>query len=141
MSKTPDQLLANLNTLTIRDTARLMSAVESDETLGQHVLAEYAAPYPNLIGITGPPGVGKSQLVDTLLNVIRKRFPQARLGVVAVDPSSPRSGGALLGDRIRMMRHAEDPIDSYPLYGYSGTPWWTCCGCSICSTHYADYGL
>ena len=57
-------------------------------------------------GITGPPGVGKSTLIDALL--VRLRQQGRRIGVVAVDPSSPRSNGALLGDRVRMMRHAID---------------------------------
>lgn len=58
------------------------------------------------IGITGPPGAGKSTLVDQLITGYRER--KAKVGVVAVDPSSPFSGGAVLGDRIRMVRHALD---------------------------------
>jgi LAO/AO transport system kinase len=58
-------------------------------------------------GFTGPPGVGKSTLIDGLLVQLRQRGQ--RVGVVAVDPSSPRSSGALLGDRVRMMQHAVDP--------------------------------
>ena len=57
-------------------------------------------------GFTGPPGVGKSTLIDALL--VRLREQGRRIGVVAVDPSSARSNGALLGDRVRMMRHAVD---------------------------------
>jgi len=57
-------------------------------------------------GFTGPPGVGKSTLIDALL--VRLRRQGRRVGVVAVDPSSPRSNGAMLGDRVRMMQHAVD---------------------------------
>jgi LAO/AO transport system kinase len=57
-------------------------------------------------GFTGPPGVGKSTLIDALLEMLRER--DRRVGVVAVDPTSPTSDGALLGDRVRMMRHAVD---------------------------------
>ncbi len=57
-------------------------------------------------GLTGPPGVGKSTLIDTLLTLLRRQH--RRIGVVAIDPTSPLSDGALLGDRVRMMRHATD---------------------------------
>jgi len=59
------------------------------------------------LGITGPPGSGKSTLVDKLISHFRDR--DLEIGVVAVDPTSPISGGAILGDRIRMVRHASDP--------------------------------
>jgi len=59
-----------------------------------------------IVGITGNPGCGKSTLVDAMIGVFRRRGQ--RVGVVAVDPSSPFSGGAILGDRIRMQRHALD---------------------------------
>ena len=60
-----------------------------------------------IVGVTGAPGVGKSTLVDALVTAARARGERA--AVVAVDPSSPFSGGALLGDRVRMQRHATDP--------------------------------
>lgn len=60
-----------------------------------------------VVGITGPPGAGKSTVVDELIRVIRQAG--ARVAVLAVDPNSPFTGGAVLGDRIRMMRHATDP--------------------------------
>jgi LAO/AO transport system kinase len=63
-----------------------------------------------LLGITGAPGSGKSTLTDALIREYRRRFPDRRLGVVAVDPSSPFTGGAVLGDRVRMMRHATDAM-------------------------------
>jgi LAO/AO transport system kinase len=61
----------------------------------------------HVIGITGSPGAGKSTLTDGLIEAFRKRGKT--VGVLAVDPTSPFTGGAILGDRIRMQRHAEDP--------------------------------
>ncbi len=59
-------------------------------------------------GITGPPGAGKSTLVDQLIRLLRAR--SQKVAVIAVDPSSPFTGGAILGDRIRMQDHASDPL-------------------------------
>ena len=61
----------------------------------------------HVIGVTGNPGAGKSTLTDRLIAELRKE--DKVVGVIAVDPSSPYTGGAILGDRIRMMRHATDP--------------------------------
>jgi LAO/AO transport system kinase len=74
-----------------------------------------------VVGITGPPGAGKSTLVDALISVWRARGD--RVGVVGVDPSSPRRGGAILGDRVRMQRHATDDgvfIRSFGTRGATG---------------------
>lgn len=61
----------------------------------------------HIVGLTGSPGVGKSTLTSELITAYRKK--EANIGVLAVDPTSPFSGGALLGDRIRMQQHVEDP--------------------------------
>jgi LAO/AO transport system kinase len=92
----------------LRAAARLMRDLD-DRMPGAR--EELAALYGStgrafVVGVTGAPGVGKSTLVDALVTVYRAKG--ARVGVVAVDPSSPFSGGALLGDRVRMQRHATD---------------------------------
>jgi len=89
--------------------ARLIRWLEDEDPRGRTALGEI---YPrtgraHLIGVTGPGGVGKSTLVDMLIAEQRRRG--RRVGVVAVDPSSPFTGGAILGDRVRMQRHATDP--------------------------------
>ena len=88
--------------------ASLMRALDDDLPGARVALREI---YPHggrafVVGVTGAPGVGKSTLVDALVGVARGRGE--RVAVVAVDPSSPFSGGALLGDRVRMQRHALD---------------------------------
>ncbi len=88
--------------------ARLISLVEDASPLLREV-AERLAPHTGhaqIIGITGSPGVGKSTTTSALVSVFREQG--RRVGVLAVDPSSPFSGGALLGDRVRMQNHATD---------------------------------
>ncbi len=92
-----------------RAIARAISLVENDSGPAREMMKEI---FPHsgrslIVGITGAPGSGKSTLVDQLIPSFRKRGK--RIGIVAVDPSSPFSGGAILGDRIRMMRHSVDP--------------------------------
>lgn len=92
-----------------RAVARLVSLVEDgDEVLPQ--VAAALAPYAgdaHVIGLTGSPGVGKSTTTNELVRAFRKA--DRRVGVLAVDPSSPFTGGAILGDRVRMQDHATDP--------------------------------
>ncbi len=95
----------------LRAAARLMSVATDDpRRLGEMLAGSRSWPQPRLVlGVTGAPGSGKSTLVDGVAAEFRRRWPERRLGIVAVDPSSPFTGGALLGDRVRMMRHATDP--------------------------------
>jgi LAO/AO transport system kinase len=103
---TIDELIAAARGGSQRATGRLLSCVESPrrhevlEALGDVVPAR-------VVGVTGPPGAGKSTTVGALVGAYRARGN--RVAVLAVDPSSPYSGGALLGDRIRMAAHINDP--------------------------------
>lgn len=93
----------------IRASARLMRLLDDEMEEGREELRKLY-PYTGrayIIGITGPPGAGKSTLVDQLISAFRKE--NKKIGVIAVDPSSPFTGGAILGDRIRMQRHSSDP--------------------------------
>ncbi len=92
----------------VASAARLIRLLEDERPEGRDALHEL---YPksgraHVVGVTGPPGAGKSTLVSALITALRKA--QKRVGVIAVDPSSPLSGGALLGDRVRMQQHATD---------------------------------
>jgi len=103
--------------------ARLMRALEDELPEAADELRRL---YPHtgrahVVGITGAPGTGKSTLIGSLISVLRKQG--LRVGVLAIDPSSPFSQGALLGDRLRMQQHATDPevfIRSLATRGWSG---------------------
>jgi LAO/AO transport system kinase len=107
----------------VRTAARLMRDLDDRRAGAIEVLK---ALYPHtggayIVGITGNPGAGKSTVVDAL--IAHYRAAGERVGVVCVDPTSPFSGGAILGDRIRMQRHALDPgvfIRSLATRGYLG---------------------
>ena len=92
-----------------RAVARAISLVENNRNAAQEMMKKI---FPHtggslIVGITGSPGSGKSTLVDQMTVLLRKK--RNEIGIVAVDPSSPFSGGAILGDRIRMMQHSVDP--------------------------------
>jgi LAO/AO transport system kinase len=93
----------------VRAVARLISLVEDGSPQLRAVAAELAPDTgrAHVVGLTGPPGVGKSTTTAALVGAYRARG--MRVAVLAVDPSSPFTGGALLGDRVRMQHHATDP--------------------------------
>jgi LAO/AO transport system kinase len=111
-----------------RAVARLISLVEDASPLLREVMAGLA-PYAGnaqIVGVTGSPGVGKSTSTSALVTALRAT--DKRVGVLAVDPSSPFSGGALLGDRVRMQDHATDAsvyIRSMATRGHLGGLAWS----------------
>ncbi|MDR3663736.1 MAG: methylmalonyl Co-A mutase-associated GTPase MeaB [Mycobacterium sp.] len=102
---TVTDLIAAARGGSVRAAGRLLSLVESSRRA--EVLAAIEPTGVRVVGITGPPGAGKSTTIAVLVAAYRRRG--LRVAVLAVDPSSPYSGGALLGDRIRMAQHINDP--------------------------------
>src|SRR4051812_40444163 len=91
----------------IKSLARTISLVENRVEGYEELLKQLPASSTGIIGITGPPGAGKSSLVDALIGELVQQ--DKRIGVLCVDPSSPFNLGALLGDRIRMSEWYEHP--------------------------------
>ncbi len=145
MARTVDvpELLERAREGSPRAVARLISLVEDASPQLREVMAALAGHAGSawVIGLTGPPGVGKSTSTSALVKALRAEG--LRVGVLAVDPSSPFSGGALLGDRVRMADHALDPgvyIRSMASRGHLGGLSWAtpqairvldACGCDV----------
>jgi LAO/AO transport system kinase len=93
----------------LRAAARAITWIENHHPEREQLLQELH-PYTGkafVVGITGSPGAGKSTMVDQFISFLRRK--NLKLGIIAVDPTSPFTGGAILGDRVRMQRHATDP--------------------------------
>ncbi len=108
LSNNPEKLVSEMLKGNRGALARLISLAEGGKINTIELLAKSGAKGkdPAIVGITGPPGAGKSTLADKLVENFRKSG--GRVGVIAVDPSSPFTGGALLGDRVRMGTHSAD---------------------------------
>ena len=111
MNQNIQTLIGQLRTGDIRALARAISTVEN-RAPGWSELLKTLFPHTGkarILGLTGPPGAGKSTLVDQLARFYRKNKDKRTVGIIAVDPTSPYTGGAILGDRIRMQEHFSDP--------------------------------
>jgi len=119
MKKLAEEILKG----SIAAAAKLMRYIEEEDI---HAINELKKLYLNksnsyVLGVTGLPGAGKSSLIDALINFFRK--DGKTVGVIAVDPTSPFTGGSILGDRIRMQNHSSDSgvfIKSLPTKGWKG---------------------
>jgi len=119
----PESLSAKVLKGDVQAAARLISLIEDESP---EALAEMESLYPRtgkayIVGVTGAPGVGKSTLLDNLIGYFRQQ--NKTIGVIAIDPTSALTGGALLGDRVRMQRHSADPsvfIRSLATRGWMG---------------------
>lgn len=109
LSSETDRFARMVRICDVRGLARVLSMVENGHPLAPSIMHSLYNPERSslTVGITGPPGAGKSTLVNRLITFWRGH--DNKVGVIAVDPSSPFSGGALLGDRVRMQDHASDP--------------------------------
>ena len=106
---TIDRLLEGLKARDPRAIGRAITLVENGDESADVILSslnEDLVARATILGITGPPGAGKSTLTNGIISQLRRNGK--RIGIIAIDPSSPISGGAILGDRIRMMQHATD---------------------------------
>jgi LAO/AO transport system kinase len=103
------EIIAKLRGGDIRTAARLIRNLDDGEPSALNILKELHkfSGDSHIIGITGNPGAGKSTIINCLIKKYREKGK--KVGVIAVDPSSPFSGGAILGDRIRMQEHSLDP--------------------------------
>jgi LAO/AO transport system kinase len=106
-----------------RTVARAITLVENEKNGTEKIIDKLCSHTGRavLLGVTGPPGCGKSTLIDRMIE--RERGKNRKVAVIAVDPSSQFSGGAILGDRVRMLAHAEDPgvfIRSMASRGHTG---------------------
>lgn len=108
MTSTPEETIDRIRRGSVRALARSISAVENQSPQAEHLLLKLSPNYSiPVIGVTGSPGAGKSTLLNAMLDRLAEK--DYKIAVLAIDPSSPFNLGSLLGDRIRMPNHSNNP--------------------------------
>ncbi|MGC8588966.1 MAG: methylmalonyl Co-A mutase-associated GTPase MeaB [Athalassotoga sp.] len=119
MQVSDSQILDGVRAGDRKSFAKLLSICEDDSVRANHLISNLEKRTAHVIGITGSPGVGKSSIINAILD----KSADKKIGVIAIDPSSPFTGGSLLGDRIRMQSHATSKnffIRSFASHGALG---------------------
>lgn len=105
-----EEYIEGLKKQEVASLARCITLVENELEGSQQILESLSTNHSTpVIGITGPPGAGKSSLVNALLDHIYTSSPKSRIGIIAIDPTSPFNKGSILGDRVRMGSHFNNP--------------------------------
>jgi LAO/AO transport system kinase len=109
LNETQQNILEGVENCNFKAIARCISIVENELDGSAELLLSLKSKSTQIIGITGPPGAGKSSILNSIISELQKQHTNCKIGIVAIDPTSPFNYGSLLGDRIRMAEHFNNP--------------------------------